>query len=310
MPYSDMNSQLHARNLSRRHPGSDEPLLQHPGFQRWLAGGAYNLWLRGSPGTGKSFFCSTAIPYALDIKPQSVVLQHFCRFDDQSSPESSGEDTGAVRVAALLVHQLFRYFWRRNRRISVPVRDYIDVAERTTAHLAELTRLILRHGCQLSSTAAGPSDGNPQCLFIFIDGLDEGSGKGNKGIDRILGVFQDLETELPLGCKIRVSSRETFPLRQYMDGWPSITADDMSEVSVGSFLNAAVPDLGKQLEVGREIKGKPREHPHPPSPTRLALSPLQDQGPKRKLTWRSGGMGVGEAPQQIKRKFPVRQVDG
>lgn len=177
-------------------------------------------------------------------------------------------------------------------------------------HLAELTRLIFRHGCQLSSTAAGPSDDNPQCLFIFIDGLDEGSGKGNKGIDRILGVFQDRETELPLGCKIWVSSRETFPLRQYVDGWPSITADDMSEASVGSFLNAAVPDLGKQLGVGREIKGKPREHPHPPSPTRLALSPLQDQGPKRKLTWRSGGMGVGEAPQQIKRKFPVRQVDG
>lgn len=115
-------------------------------------------------------------------------------------------------------------------------------------HLAELTRLIFRHGCQLSSTAAGPSDDNPQCLFIFIDGLDEGSGKGNKGIDRILGVFQDLETELPLGCKIWVSSRETFPLRQYMDGWPSITADDMSEASVCSFLNAACQIWENSLE--------------------------------------------------------------
>lgn len=223
----------------------------------------------------------------MEVKEQSVVLYHFCRFDDQSSPESNGEDTGAVRVAALLVHQLIRDFWRRNRQISVPVGDYIDAAERTTAHLAELTRLIFRHGCQSSSTAAGPSDDNPQSLFIVIDGLDEGSGKGNKGIDRILGVFQDLERELPMGCKIGVSSRKTFPLRRYMDGWPSITADDMSEVSVGSFLNAAVPDLGKQLGVGREIKGRPREHPRPLSPTSLALSPFQYHGPKRKLTWRS-----------------------
>lgn len=133
----------------------------------------------------------------------------------------------------------------------------------TTAHLAELTRLPIQHGRQLSSTPAGPSDDNSQSLFIFIDGLDEGSGRGNKSIDRILGVVQDLETEPPLGRKIWISSRETFPLRQFMGGWPSITADDMSKVSVRSFLNAAVPDLGKQLGVGREIKGKPREQPPP-----------------------------------------------
>lgn len=178
----------------------------------------------------------------------------------------------------------------------------------TTAHLAELTRLIIQHGRQLSSTPAGPSDDNSQSLFIFIDGLDEGSGRGNKSIDRILGVVQDLETEPPLGRKIWISSRETFPLRQFMDGWPSITADDMSEVSVGSFLNAAVPDLGKQLGVGREIKGKPREHPHPSSPAPLCLSPFQCQRPKRNLTRRSRGMGAGEAPQQIKRNLSVRQV--
>lgn len=110
-----MNSQLHEGHLSSRHAGSGRALLAHPTLQAWVAteemGEQSNLWLRGSPGAGKSFLCSAAIDY-VSRTPQAICLHYFYRFDDQSGTGSGGEEGqgAAVRTAALLIHQLLRHF--------------------------------------------------------------------------------------------------------------------------------------------------------------------------------------------------------
>lgn len=259
-----MNSQLHERNLSNRHVGSGEWLLSHGAFQGWLNPRGKErqskLWLRGSPGAGKSFLCSTGIQHVSN-KLQEVCLYYFYRFDDQSGAGSGGDDLAGsgVRAAAILVDQLFRHFWRQDRRIASPVSAYIKTVEKTITSLAEATRLILRQGHRYAEEKGTMSDAETISLHLFLDGLDE--NRSPHAEDELLTLFGGLEEELPVIQKVWISSRETNVLKQRLKQWPVINIDDHADADIKGFLINAVPKFDNNTESRQEANGKPRKDP-------------------------------------------------
>jgi len=253
-----MNSQLHDQHILNRHAGSGKSLVNHCLFQDWLhAADQGKLWLRGPPGTGKSFFCSAAIEHVSRELP-CVSLYQFCRFDDQFVSSSSTSDpSGGVRAAALLVHQLFRHFWQKDERVATPASTFIKTADKTLATLAELACVIVRNGYRYATEKSGVSDSEPIRLFLFLDGLDENKDL-KTGLEAI-NLFENLGTEVPLVQKLWISSRETFALGQRLKDWPVLGGDGLAEDDVKTFLAENVSKVSKNLGTDREIEGKPRE---------------------------------------------------
>jgi len=227
---NDMNSQIHERNLMTREEGSCKWLLTHPTFHDWLnAEGEVipsKLWLRGPPGIGKSFLCSTAIEH-VSHSLNCITLYHLCRFDDQFGSGAGVDDpSSGVRAASLLIHQLFRHFWQQDRQIVMPMSSYIKTVNKTMSSLAEATRLIIRHGYEYAQEKSTSSHAESLRLFLFLDGLDE-TGDANAGA-KVLQLFDSLDKELPVIQKTWISSREKYVLNQLLKGWSFIRGDDLT----------------------------------------------------------------------------------
>lgn len=259
---NDMNSQVHERNLMAREEGSCKWLLTHPTFHDWLnaegEGIQSKLWLRGPPGIGKSFLCSTAIAH-VSHDLDCITLYHLCRFDDQFGSGAGVDDpSSGVRAATLLVHQLFQHFWQQDRQIAMPVSAYIKTVNKTMSSLTEATRLIIRHGYGYAREKGRLSHAESLRLFIFLDGLDE-NGDTKAGA-KVLQLFDNLEKELPVIQKTWISSREKYALSQLLREWPFISGDDLTEADVKEFLAKSVPNFGSTAEAGREVDGQPSKN--------------------------------------------------
>ncbi|KAF4854576.1 hypothetical protein CGCSCA2_v009577 [Colletotrichum siamense] len=220
---NNINSQLHERNLAARKDGSGGWLLDQANFQSWLMtkenGPQTNIWLRGSPGVGKSFLCSTAIEH-VSKNLQEICLYYFYRFDDQ--PEA-GSSPG-VGAAALLVDQLLRHFWQRDQRIAT-----------------------LEHGTTPKS--------EPVSVYLFLDGLDEIKDP-HAAVD-ILTFFETLGEEPSVVHKTWISSRDTNVLMIHLGQWPVVNVDKYGEIDVKDFLTLAVPKLENGVEKSQQVEGLP-----------------------------------------------------
>ncbi|KAF5010745.1 hypothetical protein FDECE_3100 [Fusarium decemcellulare] len=269
---SDMNSQLHERNLITREEGSCKWLLVHPTFHDWLNAEGESrqskLWLKGPPGIGKSLLCSTAIEH-ISANIDCITLYQFCCFDcqyasmentqQQQHPFASragvNDSPSRVKVASLLVHQLFRHFWQQDHRIAMPVSAYINTTNKTVRSVTEVARLIIRHGYEYAQEKGTSAHAEPLRLFLFLDGLDE-SGDAEAGAE-VCQLFESLGEELPIVPKTWISSREKYSLSQSLGEWPFIGGGDITEPDVTAFLVKSVPKFSGFAEMGQEVDGKP-----------------------------------------------------
>jgi hypothetical protein len=316
-----MNGRIHERNLSNRLPGSGDSLVNNTLFRDWLRpreGQAQSpkLWLRAPPGTGKSYLCSSAIEHVAS-ELQCVALYQFCRFDDRFSVGPGGDDpSGVVRATALLVHQLFQHFWRRDRRITTPISEFARTADKTMSSLIEMARLILKHGLQQARAEDGASnrDGEPTRLFLFLDGIDILDEKGSNPLLEVVKLLDGVE-ELGVSPRIWISSQETFPLARALALWPSIEGSHLTLDDVNKFLRNSIPDLSSQFDDKQEIDEKPSKPPDPMftsslTPTALDTNPYIDvRYSDSYLTVPSRRMGVGQTPSTSQRELSIRQTN-
>ncbi|EQB48610.1 hypothetical protein CGLO_12147 [Colletotrichum gloeosporioides Cg-14] len=251
---NDVNCQLHERNLLARHTGSGSWLLENEEFQRWLSADEKGLqtkfWLRGAPGVGKSFLCSTAIEHVSKTL-QGVCLYYFYRFDDQA-------DAGCVvkeKAASLLVDQLFRHFWQRDQRIASHVSNFVKVTPKTGRSLAEVTRLILRQGHQFYQGEDSVSHPERLNVYLFLDGLDE--SKDLHAVDDVLRLLQPLEEEPSVIHKAWISSREANVLKFHLQQWPLMNLDQHGAADVKNYLTQAIPNVENNVANSQEVEGKP-----------------------------------------------------
>lgn len=253
---NNVNSQLHDRNLKAREQGSGKWLFSHNDFQNWLTakrkGSQTNLWLRGSPGVGKSYLCSTAIEH-VSKQLGEICLYYFYRFDDQPETASSG----GISAAALLVDQLFRHFWKQDQRVAAHVNDYIKTMEKNMTSLEETARLIIKQGNQFSQEQGIAPRANPASVYLFLDGLDE--NKHSHAAEDILKLFESLDEEPSILRKTWISSRETNVLNIHLRQWPMVNVDKHAEVDVKDFLTRMVPKLERSGDNVQDVEGKPRK---------------------------------------------------
>jgi hypothetical protein len=256
-----MNSQRHENNLTARHPGSCEWLSTHPAFQNWLntteIGCGQRLWLKGSPGLGKSLLCSTAIEHVTQL--QEICLYYFYRFDAQVSFGQDDDESRDrnMRAASVLVGQLFRHFWQQNQQIEGPVGAYIKTTEKNFAGLAGLIHLLIKHGNQHPQDSNLTNAPNLIKVYLFLDGLDE--IKNRSTAKDVLTMFEGLENEFPAMVKVCISSRDTNVLSHRLGQSPAINVDKHTESDVNGFLENSIPDLCQSIESEQEISGMRRK---------------------------------------------------
>lgn len=164
-----------------------------------------------------------------------------------------------MEITSLLVDQLFRYFWRQNQNIVVPIGGYIRDRSRTMESLANVVLLILRHGNQ--------KDGEPRSslhtaavrLYLFLDGPDESVDP--HAAREILMAFERIDEQLSVVQKSWVSSRDTNELG-FLRQWEVISVDEHAEADVKGFLLSSAPRFPNITEVNRDLEGQTCKIPH------------------------------------------------
>lgn len=135
---NDMNSQRHQDHGHSRYPGSCEWLLSNTEFIAWVEDAPSSdkmagIWLKGSPGAGKSHVCSKAIDRV--AKSQDLCLYYFYRFDYQlSTLDKHGKmaDESRLRMSSLLIDQLLRQLLRDDPSIANRIWKFVEVEEKNT----------------------------------------------------------------------------------------------------------------------------------------------------------------------------------
>ncbi|KAK4223080.1 hypothetical protein QBC38DRAFT_539242 [Podospora fimiseda] len=249
---NNMNRQRHELNGLTRHPGSGEWLLGHSAFNNWMRADAQDrqqgLWVKGSPGVGKSFLCSMGIDYVMKLN--EFCLYYFHRFDDQDGTDAADRESGhlAVRVTAILVDQLCRHLYNKDRTIITDVAHYLETEERTMSTLAEIVRRFIQ---QWTDKQAG---GVKSIIHLFLDGLDE--TRDDDTTKNILHIFQSLQQHFPVLVRVWVSSRDKPGLKQLLGHFLQIDIDQYTKADVQAYLETKVPKFESEPEDNQRIEGQ------------------------------------------------------
>lgn len=278
-PDNDMNSQRHEDNRNSRYPGSCEWLASHRDFMSWVASPSSekmkSIWLKGTPGAGKSHVCSKAIDHVADS--QELCLYYFYRFDYQFSPEEN-----KLLMSSRLIDQLFRQVWRDDPAVVGRIRQFIEVSEKNTTALAQVAQMLLKPSNQeeVSQPEQASNSVPPRRkIYLLLDGLDETQGPviGRDVLKAALSLFDGLEEEVCL--RLWVSSQDSMDLSNYLLQCAVINLDDHAEPDVRNHLARVVPNIMAESPefTEFEVNGQPCESSnsrHPPRPLARGLSIL------------------------------------
>lgn len=226
---NDMNSQRHQDHGHSRYPGSCEWLESHAEFVDWMnsppcSDGTASIWLKGSPGSGKSHICSKAIDSV--SKTQDVYLYYFYRFDYQlstSDPQGNTAHENKLRMSSLLIDQLLRQLWRDDPTVANRICQFIEIEERNTKTLAEVVQILLKR----SSVEQNESPRSPRRrIYLLLDGLDETQGPftGQDLLNVARDLFLGLEEDVCL--RLWVSSQDNLNLTSSLPKCTVINLDD------------------------------------------------------------------------------------
>lgn len=265
---NDMNSQRHQDHVRTRYPESCEWLDSHTYFSHWInsppsSDKVAGIWLKGSPGAGKSHLCSKAIETV--AKTQHVCLYYFYSFDYQfsmSTTPKSAADESKLRMASLLIDQLLRILWKEDPSVANRIWNFIEVEAKNTKTLAQVVQILLKKPPQEGSTMPQQDRGSPsprRKIYLLLDGLNEtqGSFTGQDLLNVALDLFRGLEDEVCL--RLWVSSQDNTGISRSLSECAVINLDDLAESDVRDHLAREVPktmDTNFGL-IDHEVHGKP-----------------------------------------------------
>lgn len=219
--------------------------------------GTASIWLKGSPGSGKSHVCSKAIDSV--AKTQDVYLYYFYRFDYQLSTSEPHGNIGyenKLRMSSLLIDQLLRQLWRDDPTIANRICQFIEIEEKNTKTLTEVVHILLKK----PSVAQNDSSRSPRRkIYILLDGLDETQGPftGQDLLNVARDLFHGLEEDVCL--RVWVSSQDNLNLTSSLPKCTVINLDGQAESDVRDHLAREVPrtmDMNFGL-IDHKVDGKP-----------------------------------------------------
>lgn len=165
-----------------------------------------------------------------------------------------------MKTAAILVDQLFRYFWRDNRHIADAVARSIQLADKNMSTLQKVSRIILSEATKASQNESGARI-VPIKLYLLFDGLDE--DKHLAGAQEVISLFHGLENEVPVIVRLWISSRNQLRIRHRLKNFSILNLDDFAERDVQTYLADSVSKLKDFDSESANIDGMQRLQPVP-----------------------------------------------
>ncbi|KAF7532749.1 hypothetical protein G7054_g7708 [Neopestalotiopsis clavispora] len=219
------NNSHHERNIQSRKEGSCGWLAQNATFQSWHSDNEnYSaIWVRGSPGTGKTVLCSHAI--RLVQESGKCAAYYFYAFD---RPSESTSD--ALAAACLLVEQIFDYVSTRDDLVKEAALDLVEDTPPTQDKLDSFIRFVLNYMQERFSASTNTKlivPGSP--IRIFLDGLDEQTE--SQADLAVLDFLLKLTQEFPGTVKLWISSRNNIDLCEMFD------TDSIIQLPVRKWIN-------------------------------------------------------------------------
>lgn len=246
---NDMNSQRHQDHSRLRYPESCKWLNSHVDFTNWMnnppSDKMAGIWLKGSPGAGKSHMCSMAIDTV--AKTQDLYLYYFYSFDYQfhtSTAPGNTADESKLRLSSLLIDQLLRLLWKEDPSVTNRIWQFIEIEEKNTKTLAQVVQILLKNTTQEEITAPEKDKSPPRSrrkIYLLLDGLNETQGPftGKDLLDVAMNLFSSVEEEVCL--RLWVSSQDNMGISKSLSDCTVINLDDQAESDVREHLAREVP---------------------------------------------------------------------
>ena len=152
-PVLESNVRRHERNLRGRSADTCGWLLHHPTFRSWLdhSTKAANIWVRASPGVGKSVLCAYVIQEVEKLHPSSCCIFQYYSFDEELS---------TIQIYRSFAEQLSNRVWKELG--DLPEEIYALTQCTATSMNSEDVKEIMKMLVKRLSN-----------IYVFVDGLDE-----------------------------------------------------------------------------------------------------------------------------------------
>jgi len=247
---SELNQSNHRRHdwrLKKRSPGTCSWLLSHQTFKDWIdsESDTPTLWLKASPGVGKSIICAYAVQEVAQSSTPACSVYQYYTFDDVFT---------ALQVYRAIAEQLATLLW-------IELEDMPEEIHAFTLRSSEckqeqdakdLIRMLL---ARLPPT------------YLFLDGLDEECDDGRR-LDELWGTlkfFIGLTEDENLNFRLWCSSQDRKDLYPILENFSvievnkDIIGNDIEHylsTSINTKLNKLELDLGYQNLILKDLRGQ------------------------------------------------------
>ena len=220
----EYNLKRHEDYQEERFKNTCDWLLDELEFIEWLNGNSNLsvLWLKGSPGSGKSMLCSRAIAHIDSIESFPVSAFHFSQPSRQWT---------VLQTTKSIANQLFERYWSKHD--SVPEHLYAAILKNRDEpkNVRDFLKLLVKEF---------------SVAYIFIDGLDEDdpNGRAPEAVNMI-NILLDLANSCGNSIRIWFSSQDKHQIREELHKFPTIDVQNQVNKDVDNYLSQAVPLLHK-----------------------------------------------------------------
>jgi Cdc6-like AAA superfamily ATPase len=215
------------QNARLRSPGTCEWLFANDSMKNWVDSDtpASQLWVKASPGVGKSVLSAYAIDQVAQITPDtSATIYQYYTFD---------EEFQAIQVYRCLAEQLANRLWTLIGDMPEQIHAYTQRS--STSAKAEDVKAVIRMLVEHISTT-----------YIFLDGLDEECDHGPRlgQLSDVLDFFAELASQKPRYVRLWCSSQHRTCLDHRLKGIPSIeVTKNLNSYDIEMYLSEMISGL-------------------------------------------------------------------
>ncbi|RAK95688.1 uncharacterized protein BO80DRAFT_469213 [Aspergillus ibericus CBS 121593] len=227
LPLNGSNFRHRDNKLAQRSLDTCDWLFEHATVKEWMDSNspASQLWVKASPGAGKSVLTAYAVEKTQAIgSDKAAVIYHYFTFD---------EEFPALMVYRCLAEQLVNRLGKQTGDMPKEIHRFTQEGA-TTANVEDLKQVIKMLLEEMSVT------------YLFLDGLDEECEVDNRKQElfKVLDFFGELGRENPSSLRIWYSSQQRTCLDSQLKSLPSIEiTKDLNGRDIERYLSQKIADL-------------------------------------------------------------------
>ncbi|CAI7655898.1 unnamed protein product [Penicillium glandicola] len=227
LPLNGSNFRHRDNNLEQRSPDTCDWLFENSTMKEWMdsSSPSSQLWVKASPGAGKSVLTAYAVEKMNEISSDSsAVIYEYFTFD---------EEFPSLLVYRCLAEQLVNRLGKQTGDIPKDIHRFTQEGA-TTANVENVKQIIKMLLDEMTVT------------YVFLDGLDEECEKDSrkKEILKVLEFFGELSRTTPNRLRCWYSSQHRTCLDPHLKDLPSIEiTKEFNSCDIERYLSHKITDL-------------------------------------------------------------------